>query len=148
MRSVSRAGSPRRWRISCAKAGSREFVGRPVTRWSIVGPIRGAWSRGVTRRVQPALRCEYEALELLSPVFDKDDLWLGRRQRPVDGRLGPDHQKPLAVWVQIVVALGGQPVAGRLEQLVNAFTLESPSAEAFYWRTTRGDEVDLLIKQG
>ena len=35
-----------------------------------------------------------------------------------------------------------------IEQLVNAFRLELPAVEAFYWRTARGEEVDLLIRSG
>lgn len=36
-----------------------------------------------------------------------------------------------------------------LEHVINAFALNDPSAQAFYWRTARGAEVDLLIvKQG
>ena len=32
-----------------------------------------------------------------------------------------------------------------VEQIVNGFALEVPSAKAFYWRTARGAEVDLLM---
>ena len=32
-----------------------------------------------------------------------------------------------------------------VEQIINAFALVTPSSQAFYWRTARGEEVDLLI---
>ena len=32
-----------------------------------------------------------------------------------------------------------------VDQIINAFALASPSSQAFYWRTARGEEVDLLI---
>ena len=36
-----------------------------------------------------------------------------------------------------------------VEQIINAFALATPSSQAFYWRTARGEEVDLLIlKEG
>ncbi len=35
-----------------------------------------------------------------------------------------------------------------IEHLLNAFALETPSAQAFYWRTAKGEEVDLLIRSG
>ena len=35
-----------------------------------------------------------------------------------------------------------------IEHLLNAFALEIPSAQAFYWRTAKGEQVDLLIRSG
>ena len=35
-----------------------------------------------------------------------------------------------------------------IEQLINGFVATLPSAEAFYWRTARGEEVDLLVRSG
>jgi len=35
-----------------------------------------------------------------------------------------------------------------IEQVLNAFALHSPEAQAFYWRTATGVEVDLLVARG
>ncbi len=35
-----------------------------------------------------------------------------------------------------------------LEQIINAYSLQSPSYQPFYWRTARGVEVDLLMVKG